>query len=283
MIRATWAALLFVGPTHAFFFPSTLRLDNGQNILLHGSGKEPPVLFSSGMFGTMTHRAYSELFRTLKDKVTLVTLQDIAPVTDETLKLVADALGVDRVGLLAHSSFDARILASPRLQGAILCDPVALPTLTPWPSNLEAATTWEAWLSAPRVEGCEVPVHIIRAQRSYEDAKTPIPEFLVPMPPSDDGVEDTIRYLPPAPWTIEVIPNVGHSCLLDDRWADLGEQVLPWIEGPETQLRNFREWQRPDSTIKKSDRREARKLYRDAVASNVEYVLGLNEEEESSE
>lgn len=199
----------------SFFAPPRLDVGKGQTATLEGNG--PPVVFSPGLFGTMPTFLYRSLFAKMKKNVTLVTLDGLTVVTAESVNRVASALGVEQVGFMSHSSFDVGLLASPRIRSAVLCDPVVLPSLFPTftPPNID--TTF--------------PVLALRAERSYE-VDTPIPNFFEPTPTSASA--DL--------WKTECMAGVGHACLLDDTWANMGVQVVPWIQGPVPDSKNFSTW-----------------------------------------
>ena len=139
--------------------PKTVELPNGQRLALHGS-RGPPLFFSPGLFGTMTHRIYGDLFVELKRNFTIVTLRDLAPVTRETIDLAASALCTDRLGFVSHSSFDLDILSSPRLVGAVLCDPIVLPDSWRRPRGGLFETLWRAPAASPAV-----PVAVLRRRQ----------------------------------------------------------------------------------------------------------------------
>jgi hypothetical protein len=234
--------LLLLLPTAAAFLAPTVKLpDSGQTLSLHGSG--PPVVFSSGLFGLMPRRLYTKLFALLGDHVTLAVLDDAAPVTATVVEGAADALGAEQVGFLAHSSFDAAILASKRVRRSVLCDPVVLPEL-----DLRSG------LTSPRVTA-RGDVLQLRAGHAYDGAggQAPIPEFLSPTLAST------------AVATRVTLPEMGHADLLDDPWAELGPRVLPWMRGASAPAVPFGEWtfQRGRG---RDEVREARAAYRARVA-----------------
>ena len=41
--------------------------------------------------------------------------------------------------------------------------------------------------------------------------------------------------------TIETFPDVGHSDILDDTWAEIAKKI-PWISGARMKQVKFREW-----------------------------------------
>lgn len=226
------SAFLLGGPS------STVRLPNGGGTVgLYGNG--PPVVFSSGLFGLMPRRIYTQLFRELRNDLTLVVSQDVTPVTAALVEDMADALSVDHVGFFAHSSFDADILRSSRVGRAVLCDPVTFPDWTL--SGFEAT----------RVDNAD-PVITVRAENAYEAATSPIPRFLAP---SFTGDHDEV-----------CVQNVGHADLLDDPWADMGPRLMPWMRGMSAPRVGFSEWNRVRATSSRTFA-TARAEYRTRVAS----------------
>ena len=224
------------------FFARSIDVGRGRQATLQGTG--PPVVFSTGLYGTMPTFLYNDLFSRMTKNVTLVRV-DQALVSETALEGVVRALGVDKVGLMAHSSFDVSILASPVLRSVVLCDPVVFPAVA-MPSMFATPE-----LAPPAVE-LAAPVLNIRAGRSYDPALTPIPEYLKPQP-TDESL-----------WTEVTVPGVGHADVLDDVWADMGPRFIPWMNGPEPPSKPFREWSREDS--KASTTRAVRHAYRQQVA-----------------
>ena len=209
--------------TCTFFGNPSIDIGGGRRAHLAGSG--PPVVFSTGLFGTMPGFFYSDLFRLMKQNVTLVTL-DGRVTSQNDIKRVANALGVSDVGLMTHSSFDASVLGSPYIRSAVLCDPIVVPSMVGIP--LASSEPF-----APTSVDASYPVLAIRAERAY-DAKTVdtvIPDFLEPRP-KDGG----------ANWRVVTIDGVGHADMLDDTWAGIGAKLIPWINGPSAPTAEFRAW-----------------------------------------
>lgn len=224
--------------TVAFFTPTMTLRESGDRISLYGSG--PPVLFSSGLFGTMPRRIYSDLFKLLTRNVTMVVLDSPSPVTARTVADVTATLAVDRVGFLSHSSLDSNILASAHISSAVLCDPVVLPPLT----SVMAGTSPQF---APAFD-----VLAVQAQLAYDADRPGIPAFISPSCPHA---------------TVVRVPDVGHADLLDDMWADLGPRVLPWMSGGRRATIPFEEWSYTGQRRTDADLREQRQLYRTRVAT----------------
>ena len=193
----------------ALFEPRVV-LPSGQRVSLHGRG--PPVLFSSGLYGLMPQRIYTQLFRELRDNVTMVVLDDARRVTAQVAEEVCDALAVDSIGFFSHSSFDANVLNTGRVRAAVLCDPVVV---LPPPLDVD------------------FPVLVLRAGKAYDDPA--IPPFLWP---ALDAAE------------LHEYTDLGHADLLDDTWADVGPSVLPWMKGVAPARVPFSEWRFRKSDVR---------------------------------
>ena len=104
--------LSLLGASLTFLWPPQVDLASGAKATLIGKG--PPVVFSTGLFGSMPTFLYGDLFKDLKKNVTIVRIN--RPFTNsQTLEEVCEALGVNEVGFMSHSSFDSSILTSPYL------------------------------------------------------------------------------------------------------------------------------------------------------------------------
>ena len=228
----------------AFLAPPKVDLprSNQQASILGSRG--PPVVFSSGLFGLMPRHIYSSLFAHLqRSNLTLVVPTGMGFVTRDVVDEVAEAIGVEQVGFLSHSSFDVDILRSPHVGAAVLCDPVAMPTLA------------LSGLSSPDVQ--EKRARILLAGEAYEAKPdgVAIPEYLCPHVHDDSEVT--------------VFPLMGHADLLDDTWAQLGLRALPWMRtgAPSRVVPRLVCAQR----VEVSRRRDA---YRTAVAAAAALHLG---------
>ena len=244
------ASLATYGLIDSLFPRTTLRLpSSGQEVSLFGRG--PPTMFSSGLFGLMPRRLYTRLFSDLMPRTTLVVLNDARPVTRRTFEDTADSLGVETLGFFSHSAIDGSILESPRVERAVVCDPVVVPRIPFLPPPPPPRSSALVAGSFP------VRTLVVRAGQAYDPAvTTPIPEFLFPLVMTDAR--------------IETFPNVGHADLLDDAWADLGPRTIPWMRGTAVQRAPFAEW-----TVQRPDRAALRDDYRRQVAEMaLEHLVG---------
>ena len=234
-----------LGLLDSLFPKTTVRLpSSGKEVSLFGNG--PPTMFSSGLFGLMPRRLYTRLFTELMPRTTLVVLNDARPVTRPTLEEAADALGADTLGFFSHSAIDGSILASPRVERAVVCDPVVVPRIPFLPPP-----------SPPALLPPPVPTLVLRAGQAY-DADVPIPDFLFPMAKEA---------------RVETFPNMGHADLLDDAWADLGPRAIPWMRGtgmPRTPFVDWTGWH-----VRRDDLRDT---YRRRIAQlALDHLVGENE------
>ncbi len=198
-------------------------------------------MFSSGLFGLMPRRLYTDLFSELMPHVTLVVLNDLRPVTRDIVEEVAETLAVETIAFFSHSALDGSVLSSPVLHGAVLCDPVILPSpILPF-------------------GGPVVRPLVLRAGRAYEGSGG-MPDFLFPKVES----------------TMVTFEDMGHADVLDDRWASLGSTVIPWMKGPVRTRSDFRSWPEQNQTSLEDSRR----TYRSQLAQRaIDHLLDQDEDE----
>ena len=235
------AAILVVAASaaSAALFNPTVRLDSGKSATLLGRG--PPVVFSSGLFGTSTWRMYSTLLGLLQGNVTIAAVP--GPVAAGDVQELADAIGVDRVGFLSHSAFDPDILSSPCVTRAVVCDPIALPLLR-----------------SPRA-AC--PTLVVRAGLLFDDER--LPEF------NRMRVEGE-------PVSAAVYDDVGHTDLLDDWWAEIAARSGIWRTTRGRRTATFRSWTKSDRM--RDAARARRREHREELAARIsEFLLPLALEE----
>ena len=73
--------LTLVSVAFSIFNPS-VKLNSGKQLSLVGSG--PPVVFSSGLFGTMPRELYGEFISNLKKNVTILSINNVEPISKRT-------------------------------------------------------------------------------------------------------------------------------------------------------------------------------------------------------
>lgn len=216
--------------------PRELRLASGKRAMVVGSG--PPVVFSSGIFNVVSTRFYSEFLRNVQSNVSTVLIQDFQPLECRDIDEVADAVGCETVGLIAHSSFDARILSAKRLECAVLCDPICLPNVNTNGFRSPSVNTG-------------APVLICRAQYLYESDIT-IPSYQTP---SISG--DAMRTV--------TFQSVGHADILDDFWAKAARYTNLWVAASNSR-QSYNDW----TGVSPFD---LTKYRRDLANACVEFVL----------
>ena len=90
--------IISLASVSAFFNPS-VKLSSGRTATLNGRG--PPVLFSTGLFGTMPQQFYNEVIKNLKHNVTVVTLDGVMPIMPKDIIDLTDTLKVDTITYLS--------------------------------------------------------------------------------------------------------------------------------------------------------------------------------------
>jgi hypothetical protein len=98
------------------------------SVLSYALPSPKPVVFSSGLYSTMPSAVYSDLLASVRSQGASV-IDAPTMLTKRGFEDICDEHDVDRLPLITHSSFDARILDSRRIERALLLDPVALPSL----------------------------------------------------------------------------------------------------------------------------------------------------------
>lgn len=225
------------------FFAPSVSLKSGGKVSLYGSG--PPVVFSSGLFNSMPSWLYTEMFENMKRNVTLV----VAPpfLNDRRIDEIADTLGAESVGFFSHSSINPSVLTSRRLSRAVLCDPITLPKIT------------SAGMSSSVIQS-SCPTMVLRAGKAY-NTEVPIPEINSPV------IEGDCIY--------NIIDDVGHPDLLDDRWATMAAQTNLWPTVKTNRI-PFHEWKLQPKGEDDSFMKLTRSKYRKQVADcAIKFLLEI--------
>tara|TARA_B100000497_G_C7688935_1_gene418271 strand:+ start:2169 stop:2882 length:714 start_codon:yes stop_codon:yes gene_type:complete len=222
-----------VGIVSAFFAPS-IKTSSGQKLSVVGQG--PPFLFSTGLFGTMPSVFYSEFINYLKKNITVVSIDGFSTINENTIDEVCNALNVDKIGYIGHSSFFPEVLDNPNIEKAVLLDPINLP-----------------WLSfdglSNSIIDLDYPVYIIKSGKLYSGSKT-LPEWQDPDFKSDF---ETLVY-----------DDVGHPDILDNTWANIARTIGIW-EMAEGEKMNYSNWK---FNIK-TEVPKIRKTYRKNIAHKI--------------
>lgn len=222
-----------IGIVSAFFTPS-VKTSSGQKIKIVGQG--PPFLFSTGLFGTMPSAFYGEFINCLKKNITIVSIDDFNPINENTIYEVCNALNVDKIGYIGHSSFFPEVLDNDFIEKAILLDPINLPWL-----NFDGFTN--------SVINLDYPLYIIKSGKLYSGSKT-LPEW------QDPEFKNDVQTL--------VYNDVGHPDILDNTWANIAKSIGLW-EMAEGEKMNYTNWK----FNVKTEIPKIRKTYRKNIAHKI--------------
>lgn len=231
------------------FFNPSIRV-NSRRATLTGNG--PPLLFSGGLYGSMTWRIYSTLLDDLKTDFTVIRFNDLGVTTKNDLESLADALGVNKVGFLSHSSVDPGILSSSRLKKAVMCDPVGLPDINNGLSSFEVFS--------------QAPVLVLSAEKSREA------QFPFIMNGFSLSIQGNVHE--------RVFEGMGHADILDNRWADLADQI--GIEGMRVSSANlleFDDWTPGQEKNKNENKRKLRDEYRASIGKEIKRFFQREDQE----
>jgi len=212
MILSAFILFFFynLNQVNAFFTPQ-VKTSSGKQLSLTGNG--PPILFSTGLYGTMPNFLYSKFINQLKINHTIITLNGFNPITENTIDEVCNAICVDKIGYVGHSSFNPNVLNNNNINYALLIDPINIPTL-----NTDGFTN--------SVIELNYPTTIIKAQKLYYGEKS-LPDW---QNPSFQGKYDE-----------EFYEEVGHPDILDDIWANFAKSLGLW-EMIEPNKMEYNDW-----------------------------------------
>lgn len=225
----------------AFFTPS-VKLSNGRTATLNGRG--PPVLFSTGLFGTMPQQFYNELIKSLKHNVTIVTFDGVMPIMPKDITDLADSLKVDTITYAGHSSFNPDLLETDRINNALLIDPIVIPyfdvngILSGGLNNIDGRTIT-----------LDYPVVVIKSEKLYQ-SKLDLPTW------QELQINGNVKN--------EIYDGVGHPDLLDDTWANIAKNTNLWGSA-QGETMNFKEWKYDNKNTVPSIRKE----YRQYVSNKI--------------
>lgn len=239
MLTLLHATLAFLGAR------TTVRVENGRSFALHGSG--PPVLFSTGGFGTMPRIIYAEFCDLLKRNVTVIVPRDMQGIMAIDARRLALSLGVESVGLFTHSSFDRNLLKSRYVSRAMLCDPISFPIFRMSGAASALATT-------------DIPTLVVRAARTHGERDEA----------AGDGwtVPDAFRLVVEGEHVHDdSVEDVGHVDILDDLYANLANNNR-WFRGMRMPTVPYIEWIQTRDAPRR-DIASARSAYRRAIAAKA--------------
>lgn len=226
--------LLLSFNVNASFLNPTIKTASNKKLNIIGQG--PPFLFSTGLFGTMPSLFYSDFINLIKKNISVVTIDGFSPINEETIDEVCEALRVDKIGYLGHSSFFPEVLNNKNIENAILIDPINLPWI-----NFQGFSN--------SIINVKYPILVIRAGKLYNGSKT-LPEW---QDPDFRCVIEDITY-----------EDVGHPDILDNFWANIAKNIGLW-EMAETEKMDFKNWKfNVNSEIPKK-----RKNYRKFIALKI--------------
>ena len=170
------------------FFTPTIKTNKGEQLTVSGNG--PPILFSPGLYGTMPSRFYNNFLNKLKKNNTIITYNNLQQLNRDSINDVTEAIGVDKISYVSHSSFDSDILNNEIINKAVLLDPITVPNI-----NFNGI---EKNQIKPKFS-----ILIIKAEKLYK-TETPLPDW------------QEIEFLDNQLVTEEYYENVGHTDILDD-------------------------------------------------------------------
>ena len=233
--------IITLASVSAFFNPS-VKLSNGRTATLNGRG--PPILFSTGLFGTMPQQFYNELIKNLKHNVTLVTLDGVMPIMPKDIIDLADSLKVDTITYVGHSSFNPHLLETDRINNALLIDPIVIP-------SLDINGVLSGGLN--NIDGTSItvdyPVVVIKSEKLYQ-SKLDLPTW------QELQINGHVQS--------EIYDAVGHPDILDDTWANLAKSTDLWGTA-QGETMSFKEWKYDNKNTVPSIRKE----YRQYVSNKI--------------
>lgn len=223
------------------FFNPHAKLASGKKATLMGDGS--PVLFSTGLYGTMPRFFYNEFVGELKKNFTIVTFEGFDPIKPSDVDELADAIKTDKLVYLSHSSFEPEILESKRINSAVMLDPISIPKVS-FNGVQQHSVTFD------------YPALVIKAGKLY-DAKAPLPDW------QNIEMNGDVIY--------ETYDDVGHPDILDDNWANIAKQLGLW-EMVEGEMMDFRDWKLNG----KNSIPEIRKQYRKYTSKRISEFIKEN-------
>jgi len=221
--------------TSSFLTPS-IKTNKGEKLTISGNG--PPILFSPGLYGTMPSQFYNNFLNKLKKNNTVITYNNFNQLNSESINDVTEAIGVDKISYVSHSSFDPNILNNKKINNAVLLDPISIPNV-----NFNG------------IERHQInpifPILIIKADKLY-NTDTPLPEW------------QEIEFLNNELIIEEYYENVGHPDILDDTWSNFAMNLNLW-DTTKGEIIEFNNWKfNHNNSISNT-----RKMYREYVANKI--------------
>jgi len=230
------------------FLTPTIKLDSGKKIELKGKG--PPLLFSTGLFGTMPNFLYSNIQNKLAKNFTLLLNIDYKPIEYSDIDNIVDELEVDYISLFSHSSIDNKILESDKLNKIIVCDPITIPNI-----NFDGFSNKKIRSNAKILS--------IKAEKLYNSDLT-LPQYQNPIFLNNKLYSETIYQ------------EVGHPDILDNAWADLAIFSTLWKgASPDKKINKFKDWKYKKQKNRNNEIYKKREEYRKFIVNEISEFIYL--------
>ena len=182
------------------FFTPNIKLNSGKTLKFKGKG--PPLLFSTGLYGTMPNFIYSNIQNKLLKNFTLIINPNYNSLSINDINNLVNELQVDYIGLFSHSSFNDKLLECKYFNKITLCDPITTPNFQ-----------FNGFSKKKILPKCDIS--IIRAEKLYRSDLT-IPDYQTPFIKKNKIKSDIIYQ------------DVGHPDILDNYWANLAIYSSLW-------------------------------------------------------
>ncbi len=227
---------------NSFLFQNSLKLSSGKTISFSGNG--PPVLFGTGLYGTMPQFIYSNFVNDLKKNLTIININGNSPIVKSDIEDITNAINSDKISYIGHSSFNYDILESKKINAAILLDPLFVPLLS--------FNGFNSPLIKPKYN-----LLVLNTDKliNSDNKKPPEWQFL--------NLHKSVEVL--------TIKNVGHPDLLDDRWANIAQNFNLW-DMAEGEKMNFNNWKFNSKKTISNIRKEYRKELANKIINFIENI-----------
>lgn len=247
------------------FFNPTIKLSSGKTATVYGNG--PPVLFSTGLYGTIPPFLYSNIINKLKKKLTIITINSLQPLTPHDVIDLTETINVDSVSFLSHSSFNPKILELDKINNAVLVDPIVVPSLN-FTSffNKFGLNYFDNYNNI----NIEYPIIIIKSEKLYK-SKFDLPSW---QELNINGDLENIIY-----------DDVGHPDILDDNWAEFAKNTNFWGTATGKTMK-FKEWKYNNQNTLPKIREKYRQFVTESLINlinkypemkNIDNKLNINE------
>ena len=229
--------------TNSFLFQNSLKLSSGKTISF--SGKGPPVLFATGLYGIMPQFIYSNFVNDLKKNLTIINVNGNLPLVKSDINEIANSINSNKISYIGHSSFNHDILESNKINTAILLDPLFVPLISFY--------GFESPFIKPKYN-----MLVINTDKLVNSINKKPPEwqFL--------NLDKSVQ--------IEIYKNVGHPDILDDRWANIAKNLNFW-DMAEGEKMEFKNWKFNSKNTISNTRKKYRK---DVVKKIINFIHNSN-------